>query len=261
MRNYLFILIAALLLSACGEAEVMRNDAGVDSGEIDCSLVVCGDELAVECELDCEIPDPCEAVYDCEDPLALECDLACPDPCGGVVCGDAEAEACGLDCPPPDLCADVTCDANATCEPTTGECGCNEGYVGDGVTCALECDPTEVIGEELIGYRVYSATFSDHGWAIAEPLYVDVRLAQYEWANATRWENGTAYWEGGAFFPLETAEARYGSSIRYAPTDGTGSNYYFDLEAEDFTTCEGHCILSISVDIAKEFAPVYKTCE
>ena len=29
-----------------------------------------------------------------------------------------------------------TCDAHATCNKPQGLCACNEGYVGDGVTCA-----------------------------------------------------------------------------------------------------------------------------
>lgn len=243
MRNYI-ILVAALLLSACGEDGVVH---GVDSGT--CDLVTCEDnaELIAECGLECpdklcdivtcednptliaecglECVDPCEAVYDCEDPLALECDLACPDPidpCEGVVCGDAEAVECGLDCPP-------------------------------------ACDPTEVIGEELIGYRVYSATFSDHGWTIAEPTRVEVRVGDGTWVIATSWDTDTAYWDGGAFVPLEYAET---SRVRFVPASGLGSNYYFNLEAEDYSgTCEGHCGYDLAVDIAKEFAPVYKTCE
>jgi uncharacterized protein YkwD len=40
-----------------------------------------------------------------------------------------------MDAGPPDLCADVTCGANANCDPRDGACYCDEGFVDTGSAC------------------------------------------------------------------------------------------------------------------------------
>ena len=63
---------------------------------------------------------------------------ACDTGTGDCECNDGYVGDPVAGCTLPGLCDNVTCGANATCDTGTGECECNDGYIGDPVAGCTE---------------------------------------------------------------------------------------------------------------------------
>lgn len=189
----ILLVVAVAFAVACGDDDG-GTDAGTDSGGTDSSLP------------DATVPDAGDP--DAGEPDASEPDAGCPDDDDDGVCNDEDqclngddtvdgdddgvADACdvcnghddaldddadmvpdGCDC---DTSSD-TCDVNATCtEAMTGiECGCNDGYTGDGATCApVDCGTLDPPTDGTIDVPATTfesvATYScDTGFSLAGP--------------------------------------------------------------------------------------------
>lgn len=114
-------------------------------------------------------------VFD-EGPDAGSADVGTVDAGNADAGTDAGADG-GSDAGPPDACATAVCDVNATCSSATGSavCTCNDGFTGDGMTCAEELFCTDgVCGagtcmEETEGYScVCPEGFADDGTTCAD---------------------------------------------------------------------------------------------
>jgi len=126
--------LAVLALTAC--------ESGSEELDIDaCPNIVCpANATCLPATGECV----CDSGYvrrgdTCVSPDDGDSDGDAPD--GDIPDGD-DADGDGLDGDTSDLCETVDCPEHATCDPATGACDCDEGYVWDGEICAaeVECD-------------------------------------------------------------------------------------------------------------------------
>jgi hypothetical protein len=145
------------------------------------------------------------------------------------------------------------CDENAQIDPASGRCVCNEGWVGDGLSCSPVCVTIAPASPDTTAYNSTSdptlwtfGTIGDNYWCsgcgdYTRSYYVNVpskrllREARLLWVGfddwVTIWVNGTRVWcgpngqcwTGGQRCELSTSW-QFGTNVDLSPYLNQGNN-------------------------------------
>ena len=265
----------------CGESNTCVCDTGyAGDGSICLDIDGCTNNTCfegVEC-FDIPAPDPgmgytcgeCPAGYEGNGETCSDIDGCANDPCdAGVTCTDVPAPGVGYicgDCPTgfeynAGTCIDLdecalgtdTCDENATCTNSCGgfTCTCNEGYLGDGVTC----EELSIVYDTCYGLRSDDpASCGEHGTCVADDTcqcavgYYTVPSTPSAYCQALLWCDGDGDCSGN------------GDCIDQHDNTGVGVcecyDRYFGSDCADYLVCPdngGYAFAYEGVDLCGDY--------